>query len=264
MKTMSENRQGRVGERLRIALSVLVLTLPWWFTAARALEIGVADVKIPQGEVVAVPIRASDAKGLSALQMRLGFEGEAFEVVEVAAGPTLANALVDFQVAKGSCTIAFAASEPVAKDGDLFIVKMRRRAGADGGATVVPEDVRAWGGDGGQSLPVSVKPGRIAGISPPAAASSCVDWRYVGGGAAALAALSVGAAALALRRRGRSKTTTAANLEPSEPATSGPGPHFCIACGSPLPEGARFCPNCGVRIARSEIDEGTRHPEEPS
>lgn len=263
MKKTSLDFGGRVVDRLRIAFAALVLTLPWSLASAEALEISVADAKIPRGGSVSIPIRAADAKGLSALQMRLVFEGAAFEVVQVAAGPTLANALVDFQAAEGACTIAFAATEPVAKDGDLLVVEMRRRPGAEAGSTLAPQDVRAWGGEGGQAMDVSVKPGRIAEIAA-AAMPSCIDWRYLVGGVAAFVVALVAAAATWLRRRGGSAARSAAIRDRPEPPASGSGPHFCIACGSPLPEGARFCPNCGLRIARSPIDEEAQNPEAPS
>lgn len=33
-------------------------------------------------------------------------------------------------------------------------------------------------------------------------------------------------------------------------------PRFCAECGSPLPEGANFCPNCGVNVRK-----GRKEPE---
>lgn len=261
MKT-SLDLAGRVAERLRIAFAVLALALPWWLATAEALEIRVADVEIPRGATVSVPIRATDAEGLSALQMRLVFDAAAFEVVQVTAGPTLTNALIDFHAVEGACTIAFAATEPVARDGDVLVVEMRRRSGAEAGSTLAPQDVRAWAGEGGRTMAVSAKPGRIAEIGATAATPSCLDRRYLFGGMAALVVGLIAAAAGWLRRRGGSAAMPTTVRDRAEPPVSGSGPHFCVACGSPLPEGARFCPNCGTEILRPPTVERPHHPEE--
>lgn len=247
-----------VGWLAFVRLSALILTASLWLDTAKALEISVANVQIPAGQAVSVPIRASGAKGVSALQMRLMFEGEAFEVVDVSSGPILANALVDFKPTKGFCTIAFAASEPVAEDGDLLIVKIRRKPGSDAGSIVLPQNARAWAGEGGQSVHVSVKPGQIAEISRFSSMLSHLDWRYFVGGVSALAVLAAGVAALLLRRRRASAIEAPSSLR--QPAPSGPGPHFCIACGASLAQGSKFCPNCGVPIADSQNGSQAVHP----
>jgi hypothetical protein len=238
----------------------------WWFAAvalaaalatgaAQALELNVADVEIAPDQTVAIPVRAIDAKGLAALQMQLTFDGEALEVTEVSAGPALPNALVDFKPTKGFCTVAFASSDPVAADGDLLIVKMRRKAGANGGSIVLPENVRAWSGDGDQAIQVSAHPGHVAPLpQSPSVEGRSFDWRYLAGALAAIVVVAVGAA-LMLARRGRAKASARPALEKTAPAQSPPkpgaGPHFCAACGAPLTEDANYCPNCGVKIARA-------------
>jgi hypothetical protein len=223
--------------------------------AAQALELNVADVEIASGETVSIPVRAIDAKGLAALQMQLTFDGETLEVTEVSAGPALPNALVDFKPSNGSCTVAFASSDPVAADGDLLIVKMRRKAGASGGSTVVADNVRAWGGDGNQLIQVSAHPGHVAPLSQsPSVEGRSIDWRYLAGALATVVVLAVGAV-LMLARRGRVKASARPALEKTAPAQSPPkpgaAPHFCTACGAPLTEDANYCPNCGVKIARA-------------
>ena len=237
----------------RLAAFALAASLS--FDVAQALELDVADVEIAADQPVAIPVRAIDAKGLAALQMQLTFDGEALEVTEVSAGPALPNALVDFKPNKGSCTIAFASSDPVAADGDLLIVKMRRKAGANGGSTVVAEDVRAWGGAGDQLIQVSAHSGHVAPLSQsPSAEGRSIDWRYLAGALAAIVVVAVGTVFM-LARRGRANASARPALEKSalaqSPPKPGAAPHFCTACGAPLTEDANYCPNCGMKIARA-------------
>lgn len=241
------------GRSVWMRLAAVALAAALATGAAQALELNVADVEIASGETVSIPVRAIDAKGLAALQMQLTFDGDALEVTEVSAGPALPNALVDFKPSNGSCTVAFASSDPVAADGDLLIVKMRRKVGANGGSTVAPEDVRAWGGAGDQPIQVSAHSGHVAPQSPSAEGRS-IDWRYLAGALAAIVVVAVGAVFM-LARRGRANASARPALEKSalaqSPPKPGAAPHFCTACGAPLTEDANYCPNCGMKIARA-------------
>jgi hypothetical protein len=176
--------------------------------------------------------------------MSVAFDGAAIEVQGVSAGPILTNALVDFKASDGACTIAFATTQAVTADGDLLLLKLRRREGATQGSALTPENVRAWSGDGGQPMKVTVRAGNIA----PLASGRSLDWRrLVALAAAVVAALVVAALGVVWRTRGKKAAPTPA---PAPSIPPGAGPHFCSACGAPLSLGDNFCSNCGVKIAR--------------
>ena len=217
---------------------------------AQAVELALPDTAVAAGETAAVPVTISSGNGLAALQMRLEFDGDVIEVVDVVPGPALANALVDFSPGKGpgkgsgkgSCAIAFAATDPVTADGELLTLKVRRIGGANGASALRPDSVRAWNGADGRAMDVSVRAGRIAALN-----ASWADWRHV---AAAMIGmiLVVGVAVIYARRRAPQAVTMAAAVRPTPKPGPVSSPNFCAICGTPLPQGANYCPNCGTKI----------------
>jgi len=207
---------------------------------AHALDISIPDREIDSGKSIEIPVHATDALGLSALQMSVAFDGKAVELQGVTAGPILTNALVDFKVSDGICTIAFATTEAVKADGDLLLLKIRGSASVNRGSVLAPENVRAWSGDGGQPMKVSLRPGHLS----PRASKRLLDWRYLAVPAAAI----VGALALAWQARRKKGPPTPAIAPAGLVPPRNAGPHFCSACGASLSPGDNFCSNCGIKI----------------
>lgn len=153
---------------LRWRRTVLVLFAALSYIArAEALDISVPDSEVGSGKTITIPVRAQDARGLSALQMDVAFDGNAIELQGVSAGPILTNALVDFKVSDGTCVIAFATAQAVTADGDLLLLRIGRRAGSTQSSALTPKNVRAWSDDGGRPMKVSVRPGNIAPLASP-------------------------------------------------------------------------------------------------
>ena len=215
---------------------------------AAALELSMPDVVVPAGETVTEPIRAKDARGLAALQMRVKFDGKAFATGRVQSGPILANALVDSKCGEGECVIAFASPQAVAGDGDLLVIEFSRKEGATGGSALTFADAKAWSEDS-KSVTVAVRAGTIAALAPAAAPAAppatLSDGRWF---VIALASLIVAALALLVALwRGRAAPAAA---PPSAQPLPGAGPHFCAACGARLAPGENFCASCGVKTPR--------------
>lgn len=263
-RSVEARRGGPRRSNVRWTTAIAALAVALSFSPARSLELTVADAAIGPNETVSIPIRATEAKGLGALDMRFVFDGDAFEVTDVSGGSVLSNALVDFKANKYNCVIAFASSDPVDRDGDLLIVKMRRRPGAAAGTIMLPEAVRAWTGAGGQPIRVSLRPGHVA----PLPQSIGFDWRLAAGAIAALLVASfVAGGVLAARTRGAPSSqpkapppiphaATPHAFEPPEPRlqqASAPEPDhrpkFCAQCGVALAPSANFCPGCGTQIS---------------
>jgi hypothetical protein len=224
-----------------LAIAALLFAAP-----AFALELTVGDADVQGAQPTSVAVRATDARGLSALQMRIAYDSSAVEIVEVAAGSVLSNALIDFKVDKGICTIAFAAPDAVSVDGDLLILKLkvRRAPGSTGGSALRPENAQAWGDPGGKALAVSVHPGQVAALGAPGGPGWTDVWKYLL--AFAVGAVTAGGGVFAWR--GRSGASPAPGAV--SPAKAGAGPHFCSQCGAPLAADGNFCANCGAKIAR--------------
>ena len=221
-----------------LALAALLFATP-----AFALELTVADADVHGMQPTAVAVRATDALGLSALQMRIAYDSSSVEIVEVAAGSILSNALIDFKADNGVCTIAFAAPDAVSADGELLILKVRRAPGSTGGSALRPENAQAWGDPGGKPLAISVRPGHVSAIGGHREPGWTDIWIYLL--AFAVGVVTGGGGVFARQgRRGASLLSAGA-----APAKDGAGPHFCNQCGAPL-AGGNFCANCGARIAR--------------
>lgn len=259
----------------RAALALcLVLGIAAPLSVASAIELSIPDVEIRAGATINIPVRVADAKGLSALQMRLVFEASEFDLIEVVAGPILPNALVDFKMTKGIAAIAFASSDQVAADGELLILKMRRREGALGGSVILPTNTFAWGGDASAPMQVVAKRGAIAPLTWVNALRSALDARWLAAGSAALMAILGAVGLLYARRKAKSRQVEAASVPsglaqatPAEspfrpptpdaseakvlnrgaPPASG-SPHFCSECGAPLAPHVKYCANCGLRL----------------
>ena len=150
----------------RALVSALTLSAP-----AAGLEISVSSVEIGPNATAEAQVLAKDAKGIAVLQMRLSFDGGAFAVENVRPGPILANALLDFLPGDGVCAIAFAAAEPIADDGVLFVVSLRRKPGADKGSEVQPVEIKAWTDSGATPPQISVRAGSIPPLAPHAGAT---------------------------------------------------------------------------------------------
>lgn len=133
-------------------------------TDAAALELSISEIEIPAGATVEAPVKSADARGLAALQMSVKFDGAAFEVGGVRAGPALSNALVDFRAGSGVCKVAVAGSQPIAEDGDLLMIAFRRKGGSTAGSVVDLADAQAWTADG-EAMTVATRSGAIAALA---------------------------------------------------------------------------------------------------
>jgi len=238
-RASDRNRLLRAGALLPTFLVLGALMLSG---SAQAVELAIPDLALAAGQIAAVPITISSGNGLAALQMRLEFDGDAIEVVDVVPGPALANALVDFSLGKGSCAIALAATDPVTADGELLTLKVRRIGGANGASALRPDSVRAWNGADGRAMDISIRAGRIAALN-----AAWADWRDVAAAMIGMV-LVVGVAVLYARRRAPQTVKMAAAVRPTPRPGPASSPNFCAICGTHLPQGANYCPNCGTKI----------------
>ena len=150
--------------RLAFAVALALAGARLAVTDAAAFELSVSEIEIPSGATVEAPVKSADARGLVALQMSVRFDGAAFEVGGVRAGPALSNALVDFRAGSGVCKVAVAGSQPIAEDGDLLMIAFRRKGGSTAGSVVDLADVRAWTADG-EAMTVATRSGAIAELA---------------------------------------------------------------------------------------------------
>jgi len=148
---------GRAAAFLALAFAGLAAT------NAAALEMSLPEIQIPAGATVEAAVKLLDAGGLAALQVNVKFDGAAFEVSGVRAGPALANAMIDFGAREGLCRIAVASLQPLEAGGDVLFVAFRRKNGATSGSTVELTDAQAWKADGA-ALTVATHPGAIAAL----------------------------------------------------------------------------------------------------
>lgn len=135
--------------------------------AARAagpeLRVGVAR-DLADG-VVEVPVEVRGGGAIGALHLELVFDPAALEAVSVEKGPAVpGDAMFDSNVGTPGRAIAgFAGMSPVAADGVLATVKLRRAGGARGEVPLVLEKVEAWAADDQRAIEVATTGGVLPG-----------------------------------------------------------------------------------------------------